>query len=181
MLKWTDPSIHAKHFVLHQKTFGSGERRTSTFFIVHCLLTNVSLSNMVLLIQHLHQSAEMATIKSHLTITEQEYIGKLRVWSESTSTSPSGMYLGHYKALIARHAYTDLDSTVPKENAKRDECNHMLGCLLRLHVQLLNYALERAYAYKRWHTINNTIFFKNLENVRIHRTRAIYIYEVITI
>ena len=44
MLKWTDPSIHAKHFVLHQKTFGSGERRTSTFFIVHRIFTNVSLS-----------------------------------------------------------------------------------------------------------------------------------------
>jgi hypothetical protein len=43
-LKWTDPSIHAKQFVLHQKTFGSGERSTSTFFIVHRLFTNVSLS-----------------------------------------------------------------------------------------------------------------------------------------
>jgi hypothetical protein len=29
-LKWTDPSIHAKQFQLHQKTFGSAERRTTT-------------------------------------------------------------------------------------------------------------------------------------------------------
>ena len=43
-IKWTDPSIHAKQFQLHQKTFGKGERRQSTFFIVHRVLTNVSLS-----------------------------------------------------------------------------------------------------------------------------------------
>ena len=31
-IKWTDPSIHAKQFKLHQKTHGSGDRRQSTFY-----------------------------------------------------------------------------------------------------------------------------------------------------
>jgi hypothetical protein len=43
-LKWTDPSIHAKQFQVHQKTFGRDEKRTSTFYIVHRVLTNASLS-----------------------------------------------------------------------------------------------------------------------------------------
>ena len=43
-IKWTDPSIHAKQFKLHQKTHGSGDRRQSTFFIIHRVLTNVSLT-----------------------------------------------------------------------------------------------------------------------------------------
>jgi hypothetical protein len=43
-LTWTDPEIHAKQFQLHQKTFGQNDRRTTTFFIVHRVLTNVSLS-----------------------------------------------------------------------------------------------------------------------------------------
>jgi hypothetical protein len=43
-LKWTDPSIHAKQFQVHQKTFGRDEKRTSTFYIVHRVLTNVSMS-----------------------------------------------------------------------------------------------------------------------------------------
>ena len=43
-LAWADPEIHAKQFQLHQKTFGNDERRTSTFFIVHCVFTNISLS-----------------------------------------------------------------------------------------------------------------------------------------
>ncbi len=45
-IKWTDPSIHAKHFQLHQKTFGRDERHQSTYFIIHRVLTNVSLTKM---------------------------------------------------------------------------------------------------------------------------------------
>ena len=135
-------------------------------------------SNVALLIQHLQQTVEMAALETHPSITEQEYIGKLAVWKESTSTSPSGLHLGHYKALIApRHSYTNIDSDVDEENAQRDEWNHMQGKLLTLHVQMLNYALERGYSYTRWHTVFNTILFKDPDNVRIHRTRVIHIYE----
>ena len=134
-------------------------------------------SNVALLLRHLKQTAEMAALPSHPTVTEQDYRGKLQVWKESTTTSPSGLHLGHYKALIARHKYTDLESDDEEENAKRDEWNHMQSNLLTLHVQMLNYALERGYAYERWHSINNTIIFKDPDNVRIHRTRVIHIYE----
>ena len=133
--------------------------------------------HVALLIQHLKQSAEMAALISHPTITEQEYIGKLKVWQESTSTSPSGLHLGHYKALIARHDYSDVEAETIEENAKKDGWDHMQSCLLRLHVQQLNYALERGYAYQRWRTVVNTILFKDPDNVRIHRTRVIHIYE----
>ena len=39
-------------------------------------------------------------------LTDQDLIGKLKVWKEKTSTSPSGIHLGHYKALIARHQHS---------------------------------------------------------------------------
>jgi hypothetical protein len=54
------------------------------------------------------QAEEMAALDTHPTITEHEYIGKLQLWKESTLTSPSGLHLGHYKALIARHEYSDI-------------------------------------------------------------------------
>jgi hypothetical protein len=130
-----------------------------------------------LLIQHLKQSAEMAALETYPTISEQEYIGKLKVWKESTSTSPSGLHLGHYKALIARHDYSDVDESDPEAVANKDEWNHMQASLLRLHVQLLNYDLECGYAYKRWCTVHNNTLFKDPDNVRIHRTRVIHIYE----
>ena len=133
--------------------------------------------NVAFLIQHLQQSAEMAAIESYPTITEQEYVAKLRVWTESTSTSPSGLHLGHYKALISRHAYSDIEDGTPEDEAKKNEWNHMQGRLLTLHVDMLNYALERGYGYQRWRTVFNTILFKDVDNVRIHRTRVIHIYE----
>ena len=49
--------------------------------------------------------------------------------------------------------------------------------LRNLHLQLLNYALERGYSYRRWHTVANTILFKDKDSVRLHRTRVIHIYE----
>jgi hypothetical protein len=59
--------------------------------------------NVALLIQHLQQTAEMAALDSCPSITENEYSGKVRAWNESTSTSPSGLHLGHYKVMLSRH------------------------------------------------------------------------------
>jgi hypothetical protein len=79
--------------------------------------------------------------------------------------------------ILCENTYSDVDESDPAAVANRDELNHMQASLLRLHVQLLNYALERGYAYKRWLTVQNTILFKDPDNVRIHRTRVIHIYE----
>jgi hypothetical protein len=66
-----------------------------------------------LLIAHLQQhnlNAEDTQVPLQSTITEEAYIAKLKRWSESTSTSPSGLHLGHYKALIAVTEYSDMPS-----------------------------------------------------------------------
>jgi RecA/RadA recombinase len=62
-----------------------------------------------LVLDHLKQTAEMANQTSHPTISDDAFSGKLNVWRESTSTSPSGLHLGHYKSLIARHQYSEVD------------------------------------------------------------------------
>ena len=142
-----------------------------------------------LLIQHLQLSQEIIDEESYPTIDEKEFRGKLQAWRESTSTSPSGLHLEHWKALIARHEYSsDEDddgtqaATTPNPadlptTSKKDEWNHMQNELFDLHLNLLNYALERGYSYKRWQTIVNSVLFKDTYNVKIHRTRIIHIYE----
>jgi hypothetical protein len=122
----------------------------------------------------------MAADNGKPTISEDDYVKKLKVWSESTTTSPSGMHLGHYKALIARHSYS---TSVPDDELtadfreQRDELNRRQAALLELHLSILNYSLERGYSYVRWQTVANTILFKDNDNVRLHRTRVIHIYE----
>ena len=44
-----------------------------------------------------------------LLITEKDFTSKLKLWKESTTTSPSGLHLGHYKALVTRN---DSDPTM---------------------------------------------------------------------
>jgi exonuclease III len=136
--------------------------------------------NVQLLLRHLRQVGEMESEPARPTITEEEYIAKLQVWSENTTTSPSGLHLGHYKALIGRHSHSldAPDHAVPPEFATiRDELNFKQRAMRLLHLQLLNYALERGYAYQRWKTVANTILFKDPDNYRIHRTRVIHLYE----
>ena len=113
------------------------------------------------------------------SITAAEFRSKLQVWSESTTTSPSGLlHLGHYKALISKHSYSsDLpdDELTPEFCTQRDELNSKQEDLFQIHLRLINYALHRGTSYTRWHsTIIITILFKEPDNVRLD---LIHIYE----
>ena len=138
-----------------------------------------------LLIRHLKISAKTEQIRCTATISDEDLQGnKLKVWKESTTTSPSGVHLCHYKALIARHQYShvqDEDSAMSQSEATqtelRNELNHMQQSIRELHLQLINYALERGYSYKRWQKKANTILFKEQNNIKIHRTRVIHLYK----
>ena len=131
-----------------------------------------------LLLDHLKQTAEMENQASHPTISEDAFSGKLKVWRESTSTSPSGLHLGHYKSLIARHQYSEVDQN-DNENlqSSKSELDMMQRELRTLHLRLMNYALARGYSYHRWQTVANSMIFKEAGNIKIHRTRVIHIYE----
>ncbi|KAI2496776.1 hypothetical protein MHU86_17710 [Fragilaria crotonensis] len=142
--------------------------------------TTAYAPNVVIIIRHLKQTAEIASMDAYPTISEEDYVAKVKVWKESTSTSPSGVHLGHYKTLIARHKHTESSEDEDDEiAAKRVEWNFMQGKLLTLHAHMLNYALERGYAYDRWKQVSNTILFKDNDNAnaRLHCTRVIHIYE----
>ena len=59
-----------------------------------------------LLLAHLHRVEAIAKLPTRAAISEQEFVSKLKIWSEKTTTSPSGLHLGHYKAMIARHSFS---------------------------------------------------------------------------
>ena len=107
------------------------------------------------------------------TISQSEYLGKINSWRESTSTSPSGLHLGHHKAMTARHEFSDLSDKDPR----KAEFEHQRREIIKLHLQLLNYGLERGYSYVRWQQVANAMLFKEPGNFKIHRTRVIHLYE----
>ncbi|KAI2503122.1 hypothetical protein MHU86_11313 [Fragilaria crotonensis] len=129
-------------------------------------------------LDHLQHTADMATTENFPTISETSFIEKLKVWRESTTTSPSGIHLGHYKAMIARHHYSEVtDNDTLELRTQRDEMNQKQHAILTDQLSLINYALCRGYSFKRWQTVANTMLFKEPKNIKIHRTRVIHIYE----
>ena len=131
-----------------------------------------------LLLQHLKKLQPLVDHATPSTITEEECRSKLRVWRESTSTSPSGQHLGHFKTLLARHDYSDVtEEDTPADIQKRDELDAIQTKILRLRLQIVNYALRTGHSYKRWQTIANSHLLKEPGNIKIHRTRVIHIYE----
>ncbi len=74
----------------------------------------------------------------------------MKVWRESTTTSPSGVDLGHYKALINPHSL-DLESEEGEVLETRRKK------IITAHVSLINYAIRHRFTYEKWKTIVNVI------------------------
>ena len=120
------------------------------------------------LIDHMKARVTLEAIPA--PITKEEWMSKIKIWPESTTTSPSGFHLGHSKALVAPH---DLDTTTEEGQeveAKRE-------ALIEWQVGLINCALVNNYSYERWKHIVNVMILKEPNNLRIHRLRVIHLYE----
>ena len=120
-----------------------------------------------LFIQHL-QTKTTQTLEGQ--ITKDEVRNKLKRWKESTSTSPSGLHLGHYHCM-----WRAPDNST--DGGNREDVIDGQEMLLEAMVSLLNYALKHGYAYQRWTKVVNIMLQKDEGNPRIHRLRVIHIYE----
>jgi hypothetical protein len=186
--KWTfqpkslDFCKSATEHILHRRTDPHFRGDSST---CHHILSGTHDLNeydedVRLLLKHMDIVDKLRTIPLKSTISNKEFASKLKVWKESTTISPSGLHLGHFKALIARHFFFSTasdDELTASFRAQRNELNRKQADIFELHLSLLNYSLERGYSYKRWQTIANTILFKDSDNVCLHRTRVILIYK----
>jgi hypothetical protein len=104
------------------------------------------------------------------SITEHEFLGKIKNWNESTSTSPSGVNLSHYHALW-RPFNKPLDSQEGLQLAT------IQALLLKSRVALINYALRTGYVYDRWKDVVKVMILKEPNNHKIHQLRVIHLYK----
>ena len=104
-------------------------------------------------------------------LTAPDFLAKIKVWDERTSTSPlTDVHLGHAKAYIAK---TDLDP----ESDEYDTFEERRLAILMGHLTILQYALKFGYSYERWQSIVNAMLEKDPGNPKIHRLRVIHLYE----
>jgi len=120
-----------------------------------------------LLLQHC-RSPQLDAISP--IITEEDFSSKFKSWNERTSTSPSGIHLGHYKALVSRN-----DADHSTEEGAQVESKRME--LIRAHTSMLNYAIRHTYSYSRWQNVVNVMIQKDPGVTKIHRLRVIHLYE----
>jgi hypothetical protein len=125
-----------------------------------------------LLLQHCQREIDPIPAEAHLipAITTSEWKRRISRWKESTTTSPSGLHLGHARALISRHS---LDPNSPE--GKR--LTEIQEGLIQAHVSLLNYSIKHSHSYDRWKNVVNVMIEKDPGDVRIHRLRVIHLYE----
>ncbi len=117
-----------------------------------------------------HMSATADLDKFPATITVPEWTSKIKIWDERTTTSPSGLHLGHHKALVRPH-----DLALDTDEGKELETQRL--ALLHGQVDLLNYALTNGHSFDRWKVIVNVMLLKEPNNPRIHRLHVIHLYE----
>ena len=89
-------------------------------------------------------------------------------WPESTTTSPSGRHLGHYRALL---------QTLPVGNKAAEATDYKRGMLASMHHSILEYSLQNGHAFQRWKKVVNVMIEKEPGNPKIHRLRVIHLYE----
>jgi len=97
------------------------------------------------------------------TITKDDLISLYQKWREATSTSPSGIHLGHDKSVFT---YND-------NNAQ----NTLANRIYTIKSQFINYALTNNTVYERWKHIN-TIMIEKIPGVfHIDKLRALHLFE----
>jgi hypothetical protein len=101
---------------------------------------------------------------------DKDFVGKFKVWRESTSTSPSGRHLGHYKALVSI-----IDKSIKED--EREDYKDLQKSIRQCHIHMINYCIKYLYSLTRWKTIVNMMIYKEPGNVKIHQLRVIHLYE----
>ena len=105
-------------------------------------------------------------------INFDDFKQKVKKWKERTSTSPSGLHLGHYKALIAPHSLSYEEDSPEKQSLSNQQMD-----ILNAHLMIINQALKHRISLVRWQTVHSIVLFKDKDNNFLHRIRNIHIYE----
>ena len=121
-----------------------------------------------LLIDNLTRVTDLDSLPKAVNMNDMR--GKFTKWKETTSTSPSGRHLGHYKVL-----FTTLDASISFEEKELLESYQF--DIAEAYRTIINYAIRHRYSFKRWKNITNMMIYKDPGNVKIHRLRVIHLYE----
>jgi hypothetical protein len=91
-------------------------------------------------------------------------------WGEGTSTSPSGVHLGHDKAILQRRKTQDEEAT------KQNKLPLYLR-IFNIKAQIIQWAITYKHVYKRWQTVVNAMLEKIPGKPLLNKLRVIHLIE----
>jgi hypothetical protein len=161
--------LHVNRTVpLHESLLFGQAHGTATELILKGNFDTSELSDIqALLMKHCAQTHNDIL---HMFITTNKFISKFKCWKESTSTSPSGMHLGHYKALVLQN---DSDPSTAEGKLIKTQCK----ALISAQFAMINYTIKQSYSYTRWKNIVNNMIKKEPGNLKVHGLGVIHIYK----
>jgi len=174
----TDPDKIARHFRNHNVQHfaqAHGCQFSSTAF--QDIINKKEFSNM-----QLEQSTPECKIQEaineisvnnndDLEITQEEWRNKFKHWKESTSTSPSGVHLGHYKTLLST-IYVPNDTQLVMDMEIFEKQNDIFN----LHIRFINLVVRSGRSITRWRRCNNICIPKIPGCIDINKYRNIHTY-----
>jgi hypothetical protein len=102
------------------------------------------------------------------TITATDLQSAYKTWRESTSTSPSGLHLGHEKAILAHTTQVSHTNTAETYLADR---------IFGIKADFINLAVQNRIVYPRWKVVHNTMIEKIPGRPHLNKLRVIHIIE----
>jgi hypothetical protein len=104
-------------------------------------------------------------------ISNEEFIGKLKVWNKRTSTSPiTNVHLGHGKAYYA-------ERDLKEESKEEQEFQNNRQKILAGQTSVMNYCLHFGYSLQSRKQVVNSLLEKDPGTPKIHRLQVIHLYE----
>jgi len=128
-------------------------------------LSQYELSNALCsILSHLSHMPTLPNITSK--ITKQDICAGYSAWKEQTTTAPSGLHLGHFKAVLKWDDTSTSNNTTP-----------LADRLFELQAQFLQAAIDHNIIYTRWEKVATIMIEKIPGNPTIHKLRALHLFE----
>lgn len=134
-------------------------------FDVDTLQTDNASKDLMKQLQKIITTEEISTV-----ITYLDLIAGYKRWREKTSTSPSGLHLGHDKAVL-KYIQTQIDKC-----SKNNE-TPLFERVFRIKSKLIEWALITTHSYNRWTIVINAMIEKLPGNPLINKLRVIHLLE----
>jgi hypothetical protein len=141
-----------------------------TFLETYGNLKNL-LPEMVQLISEMAMPEEIQKLgQIQKEITTDDFYSGFKSWKESTSMSPSGRHLGHYKAIID-------DPEIKKMKKNPEYVSHCKLAFLELFTKLVNIPVHNGFVPDRWCKSITVMIEKDPGSPRIEQLHIIHLFE----